>query len=84
MNVDSKDSDGRTPLSYAVWYGHEAVVKLLFDTGKVDVDSKNSDGRTPLFHAVGNKREAVVKLLCDAKEGGISVANHQQVDTSTE
>jgi ankyrin repeat protein len=40
--VDSKGTYGRTPLSRAADYGHEAVVKLLLETGKVDVDSKDS------------------------------------------
>jgi Ankyrin repeats (3 copies) len=29
VEADSKEYDGRTPLSYAAWEGHEAVVKLL-------------------------------------------------------
>jgi ankyrin repeat protein len=37
-DVDSKDSHGRTPLSYAAWSGHEAVVKLLLEKG-ADVGS---------------------------------------------
>jgi ankyrin repeat protein len=48
VDVDSKDSDGRTPVSWAAEHGHEAVVKLLLDTGKVDVDSKDENGQTPL------------------------------------
>ena len=51
-DVDSLDSYGRAPLSWAAKNGHEAVVKLLLDTGKVDVDSKDTEfGRTPLLWA---------------------------------
>ena len=42
VDVNSKDSDGRTPLSCAAEKGHEAVVKLLLA----------KDGRTPLSWAV--------------------------------
>jgi ankyrin repeat domain-containing protein 50 len=43
--------------------GHEAVVKLLLDTGKVKVNSKDIEVRTPLSRAAENGHEAVVKLL---------------------
>jgi ankyrin repeat protein len=43
--------------------GHEAVVKLLLDTGKVDVDSKDSSGQTPQSRAVENGHKAATKLL---------------------
>ena len=51
----------QTPLSLAAWYGHEAAVKLLLATGKVDINSKNSNGSTPLSLAAGHGHEAVVK-----------------------
>jgi ankyrin repeat protein len=31
--IDSRDKIGRTPLSYAVRHGHEAVEKLLLEKG---------------------------------------------------
>jgi ankyrin repeat domain-containing protein 50 len=46
-------------------FGHEAVVKLLLDTDKVEVDSMDGSGRTPLSWAAENGHEAVVKLLLD-------------------
>ena len=63
-DLESKDNYGRTPLSLAASYEHEAVVKLLLATGKVDVDSKDKNGsRTPLSYAAENGHEGIVKLL---------------------
>ncbi|RYP58420.1 hypothetical protein DL769_008959 [Monosporascus sp. CRB-8-3] len=62
-DVDAKDEDGRTPLLWAAGRGHEAIAKLLLDTGKVDPDAKDKNGWTPLFLAAANGYEAVVKLL---------------------
>ena len=62
-DVDAKDSRGRTPLSWAAARGHEAVVKLLLATGKVDPDSIDKYNQTPLSWAAGSGHEAVVKLL---------------------
>jgi ankyrin repeat protein len=48
LNVNCKDEDGRTMLSYAVAYGHKAVVELLLAKDGVDPDFKDSGRRTLL------------------------------------
>lgn len=61
-DIDKKDNSGRTPLSWAVGGGHEAVVELLLDKG-AHVKLKDKYGRTPLSYAAANGHEAVAKLL---------------------
>jgi ankyrin repeat protein len=61
-NVDLEDRYGRTPLSWAVEAGHEAVVKQLLEKG-ANVDFKDRVGMTPLSRAAEAGHEAIVKLF---------------------
>ncbi|KAF2228503.1 hypothetical protein EV356DRAFT_416953, partial [Viridothelium virens] len=60
VDVDSKDSIGRTPLSWAAEFGHKTMIKLLLRTDQVVVDSMDSAGQTPLFWAVASGHEGSV------------------------
>ena len=59
---DTKDSFGRTPLSYAVERGNARVVELLLDYN-VDLNSECKDGWTPFSRAIEGGSAAVVQLL---------------------
>ncbi|KAK4067956.1 hypothetical protein Trihar35433_6516 [Trichoderma harzianum] len=62
---DAIDSYNYTPLSWASFYGHEAVVELLVIAG-ANLEIKDlKDGRTPLMLAAAEGHEAVVKLLLE-------------------
>ncbi|KAE8139795.1 hypothetical protein BDV38DRAFT_291075 [Aspergillus pseudotamarii] len=64
QSPDVRDSDGQTPLFYAVERSHEAVVKLLLEKS-ADPNLQDAKSRTPLFYAVDCGHEAVVKLLLE-------------------
>ncbi|KAK9441880.1 Pfs, NB-ARC and Ankyrin domain protein [Metarhizium brunneum] len=64
-DIDIRDRNGRTPLSWAAWNGHEAVVKLLLEKGANIEAIDNLYDQTPLLWAAGDGHEAVVKLLLE-------------------
>lgn len=65
ITVDIEDHVGRTPLSWAVAYGHEEISNLLLQHG-ADPDHKNRYGCTPLFYAAVSGNVRIVQSLIKA------------------
>ncbi|TGJ79046.1 hypothetical protein E0Z10_g9716 [Xylaria hypoxylon] len=64
--VDRRDSDGRTPLSYAAQHSYQTIVRMLLEqasTFSVNTNSRSCTGRTPLSYAAEMGHEAVTQML---------------------
>jgi ankyrin repeat protein/GPI inositol-deacylase-like protein len=78
---DTKDSNGRTPLSYAAEKGNASMVKLLFNYN-VDINHKCEKGWTPLSEAIEGGSAATVQLLLaqgakiEFRYRLVSISNH--------
>ncbi|KAG2239843.1 hypothetical protein Bca4012_022936 [Brassica carinata] len=64
--VNAKDSEGRTPLHWAIDRGHLDIAKLLVDKN-ADVNAKDNEGQTPLHYAVVCDREVIAEFLVKQK-----------------
>ncbi|KAG6412767.1 hypothetical protein SASPL_125454 [Salvia splendens] len=60
--LNLKDSEGRTPLHWAVDRGHLNITALLLNKN-ADVNAKDGEGLTPLHYAAGCERTAIAELL---------------------
>ncbi|KAF7546912.1 hypothetical protein G7Z17_g8091 [Cylindrodendrum hubeiense] len=65
VEPDMKDLKGLSALWYAAKNGHEAVMKLLFETGWVDIETKDEFNATALWHAAALGNDRVVRLLLE-------------------
>lgn len=60
--VNAKDSDGRTPLHWAVDRGHLNVTELLLSKGG-DINAQDNDGQTALHYAAVCERATLAEFL---------------------
>ena len=63
VDINRRDNDGRTALSFAAGYGYPTLVQLMVRIPGVDVNSKDDSGRTPLSYAAGSGNADVVEFL---------------------
>lgn len=58
----------KCPLSCAASEGHEGIVQLLLDDGRLDPSAKDRYGRTPLHCAASGGHENIVRILLDRED----------------
>ncbi|RZC91454.1 hypothetical protein C5167_027521 [Papaver somniferum] len=62
VSVNLQDSEGRSPLHWAVDRGHLDMVELLLSKN-ADVNAQDNEGQTPLHYAAMCDREAIAEIL---------------------
>jgi ankyrin repeat protein len=68
MDVNARDADGRTLLSWAAQRGHADAAELLLRHG-AEVNVRDRTGKTPLSWAVRAKHPTVAQVL--RQHGGV-------------
>ncbi|KAL7903346.1 hypothetical protein HDV63DRAFT_120359 [Trichoderma sp. SZMC 28014] len=63
VDLNKKNSKGKTLLMLAAEKGHKAIAQLLLDIDKVDVDAKDINGKTALLYAEENGQRDIVQIL---------------------
>ncbi|KAA3454874.1 acyl-CoA-binding domain-containing protein 1-like [Gossypium australe] len=62
VSVHLQDSEGRTPMHWAVDRGHLKIAEALLSRN-ANVNAKDNEGQTPLHYAVMCEREDIAKFL---------------------
>lgn len=52
VDVDARNTDGRTALHVACQQGHKEIIKWLLDVAKADLEVADNDGFRAIHHAV--------------------------------
>jgi ankyrin repeat protein len=73
IDVNAKNSYGRTPLFIACANGNVSIARLLVEIGKANVNKKDSYGQTPLLEATKKGHDAVVTMLLDTGNADINL-----------
>jgi len=76
IQVDFKDGEARTPLSFAAEAGNGRIVQLVLNSREVDINSKDSNGSSPLAYASARGHEDVVWLLLGRSDVVINTSDN--------
>ncbi|RPA75197.1 ankyrin, partial [Ascobolus immersus RN42] len=79
IDVNPRDGDGRTPLSYAAASGEIGIMRALLESKEmeVDVNSKDNSGFTPLHWASQNGETDILELLLRHPKTDVNARNNK-------
>jgi ankyrin repeat protein len=63
VDVDLRDDDGMTAISYAAMWNHDSVLNLLHLVGGASLNVQDNDGDTPVIQAAYNNSPDALELL---------------------
>ncbi|KAI9671870.1 MAG: hypothetical protein M1831_003398 [Alyxoria varia] len=72
---DRKDRCSHTPLGWAAYRRHEAVVKVLLECDQVNPNNQDLDGNTPLHHAIDFQHVDVASVLLECDRVNPNIQN---------
>ncbi|KAF5018994.1 hypothetical protein F66182_9012 [Fusarium sp. NRRL 66182] len=78
VDINHKDRDGRTALSWAAGEGMQDVVKCLLSLADIHVNSTDNTGKTALVWAAGENKVQVVKTLLKNKQVDRGILDRDQ------
>ena len=74
-DLDTQDTDGRTPPSQITYWGYEPAIRGFLEMGTAKIDTPNCDGWTPLSYAAAGGYNATVKLLLETGQVNADAAD---------
>lgn len=64
--IETRDHQGYTPITWAIRGGHMDTVQLLIDVGEANLDAEDHNGRTPLDWATDGQRNEIYEILLES------------------
>jgi ankyrin repeat protein len=73
-NINTADDDGRTPLFWATWEGHDDLAQFLLRTAKdkIDINAQENRGLTPLNYACMKGCVEIVRMLLETGNADVN------------
>ncbi|KAF4447584.1 Ankyrin repeat domain-containing 50, partial [Fusarium albosuccineum] len=79
VDIEERDDDGRTPLSWAAERGDRGVVDYFLNV-PADVNSRDHQGRTPLYWAAVANHKSNMRSLLDRDTDTLHIMAKEQPD----